>query len=113
MHEQSIVQSLLSVALENAERAQAVKIVSINLVVGAYSGVLKEAVDLYFSFLSKNTIAEGATIVYTHVPAKLRCRDCGAVFSPENLVYRCPECHEPRVDIVAGRELYVDSLEVE
>ena len=39
MHEQSIVESLLALALENAEKANARKIVSINLVVGDYTGV--------------------------------------------------------------------------
>ena len=112
MHEQSIVESLLALALENAEKAQARKIVKINLVVGAYTGVVEDAVDFYFGFLSKNTIAAGASIVYSHVPAKLRCRLCGNIFTPEKLDYHCPDCKGQQVDIIAGRELYIDSMEV-
>ena len=113
MHEQSIVESILSLALENAEKANAVRILKINLVVGEYSGVLEEAVDFYFSFLSRDTIAAEASIIYRRVQAQLRCRQCDTIFNPENNKFRCPKCNEQQVDIIAGRELFIDSLEVE
>lgn len=113
MHEQSIVESLLAVALENAERANTSRIFKINLVVGEYSGVVEEAVDFYFRFLSRDTIAAEASITYRHVPAKLRCRECDTIFNPEKNNLHCPKCNEQKVDIIAGRELYIDSLEVE
>jgi Zn finger protein HypA/HybF involved in hydrogenase expression len=46
MHEQSIVESLLALALENAEKAKASKIRRIYLVVGELSGVVEELVLL-------------------------------------------------------------------
>ena len=57
MHEQSIVESMLAVALKNAEQNQAERIVGINLVVGDLSGVVEDAVNFYFNFLSRDTIA--------------------------------------------------------
>ena len=64
MHEQSIVESLLSVVLKSAEQNQAERIVAINLVVGDLSGVVEDAVNFYFNFLARETIAAGAT----HMP---------------------------------------------
>ena len=113
MHEQSIVASLLSTALKNAEKERASKILRICLVVGELSGVEEEAVNFYFGFVSKNTIAAEASIAYRHVPVELRCRKCETVFRPEKYDLHCPHCREQQVDIVAGRELYIDSLEVE
>ena len=113
MHEQSIVASLLTLALENAEKANARKIVSINLVVGDYTGVLEDAVNFYFGFLSKDTIAAGAKINYTHVPGQLRCRDCDFLFPLQKHEYHCPKCEGRRVEIVGGRELYIENMEVE
>ena len=113
MHEQSIVENLLSVALRHAENVKACKILRICLVVGDLSGVEEEAVDLYFGFLSRNTIAAGARIFYMHVPVELRCRACETVFTPERFDLRCPACNEEKADIVAGRELSIDSIEVE
>ena len=113
MHEQSIVESLLSLALQNAEKANARKIISINLVVGDYTGVMEDAVSFYFGFLSKDTIAAGASIHYTHVPGQLRCRDCDLLFPLQKHDYRCPKCEGKRVEIAGGRELYIENMEVE
>jgi hydrogenase nickel incorporation protein HypA/HybF len=113
MHEQSIVSSLLTLALKKAEKANASRILSIDLVVGDYTGVLEDAVDFYFGFLSKNTIAAGAKIRYTHVPAQLRCRDCDVLFPLQKHNYQCPKCEGKRVEIVGGRELYIGNMEVE
>jgi hydrogenase nickel incorporation protein HypA/HybF len=113
MHEQSIVESLLTLALENAEKAKASKIIRIYLVVGELSGVVKEAVDFYFSFLSRDTIAAQASLFFTHTPARLRCRNCNTVFLPEKMDFHCPACKEQQVEIISGRELYIDSMEVE
>jgi hydrogenase nickel incorporation protein HypA/HybF len=113
MHEQSVVESLLALALENAEKAKASKILRIYLVVGELSGVLEEAVDFYFSFLSRDTIAENASLFYMHTPAQVRCRNCNNVFIPKNLNFHCPDCNEQQIEIIGGRELYIDSMEVE
>ena len=113
MHELSIVESLLNLALQNAEKANARKIIGIRLVVGDYTGVMEDAVNFYFAFLSKNTIAAGAKISYTHVPGQLRCRDCDSLFPLQKHDYQCPKCGGKRVEIVGGRELYIDNMEVE
>jgi len=113
MHEQSIVESILSLALENAGKAQANRILKINLVVGELSGVVDEAVEFYFNFLSKNTIASEAHLSFQHIPMQLRCRKCSTVFTPEKMELQCPECKEQQIEIVAGRELYIESLEVD
>ena len=113
MHEQSIVESLLALAIENAEKAKASQIRRIYLVVGDLSGVVEESVNFYFSFLSKDTIAAGASLFFMRTPAQLRCRQCDKVFEPEKLDFLCPDCGERDVEIIGGRELYIDSMEVE
>lgn len=113
MHEQSIVASLLSLVLKNAGKANARRIRSIHLVVGDYTGVVEDAVNFYFEFLSKDTIAAGAELIYTRVPAQLRCRDCDILFPLQAGHYRCPRCSGGRVEIVGGRELYIEDMEVE
>jgi hydrogenase nickel incorporation protein HypA/HybF len=113
MHEQSIVESILTLALKNAEAAHARRIVRIDLVVGDYTGVVEDAVNFYFGFLSNNTIAAGARINYTHVSGQLRCRDCDLLSPLQKRDLRCPYCEGKRVEIVGGRELYIENMEVE
>jgi len=103
----------LSLALKNATKAGARKIVGIHLVVGDYTGVVEDAVNFYFGFLSKDTIAAGSKISYTHVPGQLRCRDCDILFPLQKRDYQCPKCDGKRVEIVGGRELYIENMEEE
>lgn len=104
--------SLLSVALEDAKKNGARKIVGIKLVVGELTGVEKDAVNFYFSFMAKETIANGAALEFNFKKAQLRCRDCDLIFPREKLEFNCPECGKKAVEIVGGRELYIESMEI-
>ena len=113
MHEYSITQSLLSLALEKANEAKASKITRINLVLGEMSGIAAECVQFYFDFLAKDTIAAGASLSFEKKPTGLRCRHCEAVFTPRDHDWSCPDCHESGIDIVSGRECHMESIEVD
>ena len=112
MHEQSIVASLLSMAVEEAKKDNAQKIISIKLVVGELTGVEKDAVSFYFGFMAKNTIAAGASLEFNYTKAQLRCRDCDILFPRDRLEFNCPECNGKAIEIVGGRELYIESVEI-
>jgi hydrogenase nickel incorporation protein HypA/HybF len=113
MHEQSIVESLLNLVLEKAHESNAQKVLRIYLVVGELSGVEETAVEFYFGFLGQNTIADKAELFFMNVPAELRCKNCGNVYKFENRKLNCPVCKKNKVEIISGRELYLDSIEVE
>ena len=113
MHEYSITESVLSLALEKAGEAKASKITRINLITGELSGVVDDCVQFHFDFLSKDTIAAGASLSFVRKPTRLRCRHCEAVFPPRNLDWSCPDCHEAGIEIISGRECYMESIEVE
>lgn len=113
MHELPVTQGMLSIALEHAAAAGAQKITAVNLVIGEYSGIVDDSVQFYFDFISEDTLAQGATLNFERVPAQFHCQACGQTFSLDDRRWVCPGCGEWRVEIVAGREFYVDSIEVE
>jgi hydrogenase nickel incorporation protein HypA/HybF len=113
MHELSIVETMVSMVLEMAKEKNAKKVLRVYLVIGELSGVLNEAVELYFSMLTKDTIAAGAELFFTRPPTQVRCRNCQTVYSPVNLKISCPNCKEQKIEIISGRELYIDSLDIE
>ncbi len=113
MHELAITQSMLSIVLEKAKAADAKRVTRINLTTGELAGVVDECVQFYFELLSKDTIAAQATLAFTHPPTTLRCRNCATAFSPRELDWACPACHEQKVEIIAGRECFVNSIEVD
>jgi hydrogenase nickel incorporation protein HypA/HybF len=113
MHELAITESMLNLVLEQAEKIGAKEIGKINLVIGEMSGVVDECVQFYFDFLSKGTIAEGAQLSFKMVPPTARCRHCDRVFELKEFDWTCPNCGGNNMEIVAGNELFVESMEVE
>ena len=113
MHELTVTQSILDIALEHAAKANASRIGRINLVIGDSAGIVEECVSFYFEMLSAETIASGALLSFDRVPLRARCSECGATFPLDELEWSCPRCRGGALEIVAGRELYVDSIEVE
>ena len=113
MHELSITESILSIALEQAKAVPASKVTKIDLTIGELSGIVDECVQFYFDLLSKDTVAAEASLSFHRPPTKLRCRNCATTFSPDNLDWACPNCREQKIEIISGRECYVESIEVE
>ncbi len=113
MHELSVTEGLLAIVLEHAEKAGAARILGIDLRVGEMSGLVDESLQFYFDFLSRDTVAAGARLRFTRVAARFACRQCGAEFEPGDRDWACPECGAVGGNIVAGRELLIESIEVE
>jgi hydrogenase nickel incorporation protein HypA/HybF len=113
MHELAVTEEILRVAVEHAERAQATRITDIHLVVGALSTIVDDSVQFYFDFLSPDTIAAGAKLHFERIPARMRCRQCQYEFAPQERDYHCPECNALGGEVIAGREFYLDSMQVE
>ena len=113
MHELGITENIVNIALEKANEAQASKVIQINLVIGEMSGFVPDCIQFYFDSLSKDTIAQGAAIHFELVPAQLRCRNCSTTFHPQDTLWSCPECQGQSLEISKGRELYIESMDVE
>ncbi len=113
MHELAITQSMVDLVLEEASKVGAKKVERINLVIGDMSGIVGDSVQFYFEFLSKGTVAQGAELRFKNTPTQARCRDCGELFKLKEFDWCCPGCGKSNMEIVAGNELYVDSIEVE
>ena len=113
MHELSITQDMLDLVLEQAEQAEAKKVGRINLVIGEMTGIVEECVRFYFGFVSEGTPAEGADLHIKKVASEARCRGCGKNFEIDEFDWTCPHCGSKDVEITAGKELFVESIEVE
>lgn len=113
MHEMAVTQRVLDIALEKAKEARANRVATINLVIGEMSSIVDDCLQFYFDFLSQNTPASGATLAFKRIPTQLGCRHCGHSFTPGSPPWKCPRCEQWDVEIQAGQELYIDSIEVE
>ena len=113
MHELAITQSMLDLVLEQANEVGAKEVGKINLVIGEMCGVVGECVQFYFKFLSQGTIAERAALSFEMVPTTARCRGCDKIFELKEFDWACPYCQDNSMEILAGKELFVESIEVD
>jgi len=118
MHELGVTQSILNVVLEHAQEAKASRVQRIHLVIGDLAGVVGESIQFYFDFISRGTLAEGAELVMRRDPARFRCPACGYEYEPEDtsathLLWACPQCGELRPEVIGGRMLQLESIEVD
>jgi len=113
MHELTITQNMLDVVTEQAQEAGAKEVKKITLVIGEMSGFVEECVQFYFDFISKGTIAEGAALSFKMIPATAKCRGCGKLFELKEFDWTCPYCQSNNMEITSGKELFVESIEVE
>jgi hydrogenase nickel incorporation protein HypA/HybF len=113
VHELAITQNILDIVLKEADAAQASKVTRVNIVIGELSGVVRESVEFYFDFIKKDNAAEHATINFKEMPAVLKCRDCSTEFTPQGTSWSCPNCQSSKMEVTAGRDCFVESIEVE
>ena len=115
MHELPVMKSVMDVCLKHAEKNNVKKIVTIELKVGELSDLEPEWMQNYFSFVSKDTIAEGATLKIERTPLIMQCEACSESFHvniKEMKDIECPKCKGKKAKYVSGREYRVENMEV-
>lgn len=113
MHELSLVASVFEVLEEEAGKHGARRVLSVVLRVGVMSGVVPDLLESAFETYKKGTIAETARLEIVAVPVKLRCPGCGGEAVREDSDFSCAACGSRRVEIVEGRDLFVERIELE
>ena len=109
MHELSIARAVVA-AVEKHAAGRPVEVV--NLRVGTLRQVVPDSLVFYFGFVADGTVCEGARLEIEVVPAALRCEGCGAEWELAEPVFRCAACGSTEVEVVAGEELQVESIEI-
>ncbi len=113
MHELEITRSLVKLALDEAEKANAKKLTSVTVVLGEMCGAVDDSVAFYFEIMTKGTIGEGAKIIFRKVPMQAKCRNCGSTVNPKDIFWECEKCHSMDIEMISGKELYIESIEVD
>ena len=116
MHELPITQSILSVVLRHAEGRNVKRIVRIRLRVGELSDLADEWIQHYFSYISRGTLAQDATLAITRAPIVLRCAACNSRFEVAKAQLseaQCPACGGARFELVSGRGYVIENMEVQ
>ena len=110
MHELSLADAVVAIAREHA-RGRRVSAVDVR--VGRLRQVVPEALEFAFELVAAGTEVESAELRVEHVPVRVRCARCAALSEAPEFPLACAECRSVDVEVVAGDELLVESLELE
>lgn len=113
MHELSITQSILNIALSSAENANAKKVNKIKITLGEMTGCVPQYIQEYFDIVSEGTIAHKAALEFKRTPAAAKCSECGRETKIIRFRFRCEHCGSPKLKIISGKEFFVESIDIE
>lgn len=114
MHELSIASELLDLVLRVAGEHRAGSVTKAQLRIGAASCLSPEALAFGFEALAAGTSAAGCRLEIRRSPAPACCPGCG--WSGEILelgTLACPACALAPLTLQGGRDLTVESIDVE
>jgi hydrogenase nickel incorporation protein HypA/HybF len=113
MHELSVTESILEIALRHAEKAKAQRILGLNIVIGQLASIVDDSVQFYWDMIAKDTMAEGAQLRFERIAAELECENCCTRYPLDGKDLACPNCQGTKIKIVSGKEFYIASIDVE
>jgi len=114
MHEIAIADAVIEQVQGEVRRAGASgQVTRVALVVGRLSGVNPDSLRFALDLLAKGTMLESARIEIVGQNAFCRCAACGDRAEIDDLEARCRQCGSSDVAIEGGRDLLLESIELE
>lgn len=115
MHEFSICEGIIAGALSELEQSGHGHghITKTRIRIGDLHAVVFETLTFAYDTLARGTPLEGSVLEIERVPVSVSCSDCHAKGGIALPVFRCPSCGSANISVETGKELYIESLEVD
>jgi hydrogenase nickel incorporation protein HypA/HybF len=110
VHALAIAGAVVQICCDNARGGTVAKV---ELKVGRLRQVVPDALAFAFELVARGTPVEGAELEIEEVAARVACPVCAAETEIEQFPLACGRCGSLAVEVVAGEELHVESLEIE
>lgn len=113
MHELGIMTGVMESVEQAARDAGAERVLRIRLDVGEMTEAVETALRFAFEALSEGTLCEGAEFEVNMIAPQSVCLECGERYEHDRFHMVCSSCGSPFTQLVAGKELRIDSIEVD
>ena len=114
MHELSIAASIVEAVSESASAYPGSRVKEVRLRVGALASVVEDSLQFCWQLATDDTPLAGSVLVIRKLPVILHCAACGVDSEIDGVQsFRCPQCGQSSADLRQGRELEIESIEIE
>ena len=113
MHEMGIALQIVEIATASLppDLGEA-RVAAVNLKIGQLAAVVPESLRFCFEVAIKDTPLAGAKLAIEDIPVVAKCNDCDAQWTIDEPVFVCQKCQSGSLEILSGRELDVESIEI-
>lgn len=113
MHEMGIATQIIEIASASIPQdLDDVRVERVNLKIGKLAAVVPESLRFCFDIASKETPLDGAELHIEEIPIVARCQACREEWVINEPVFTCVSCNSGEIDILSGRELNIESIEI-
>lgn len=115
MHELSLMTGIMDTVKQSAAQNNIMRVEKIKLVIGKLSMALPDSLQFAFDALKQDEkLFKEAVLEIEEKEISCLCSNCKQSFMVDKTYhFICPECASNKVEIVGGRELYIDFFEGE
>ncbi len=113
MHEMGIALRIVEIATDALPvDLGSARVAKVNIKIGKLAAVVPESLRFCFDVAIKDTPLKDAILVIEEVPVVASCKDCHAQWTIDEPVFVCKICQSGSLEILSGRELDIESIEV-
>ncbi|MDO4502275.1 MAG: hydrogenase maturation nickel metallochaperone HypA [Coriobacteriia bacterium] len=114
MHELGIMTGVADSVVTAARNANALSVEQVTLRVGEMTEAIEDALFFAFDVIKESEpLLAHAELKVVMVTPLSRCLECGAEYEHDRFHMLCPECNGSFTQLLRGRELQIDNIEVE
>jgi len=115
MHELGIAQDLFRIVKDKAKQNNLKVVTKIVVIVGEASGIEEDFLrHSLMDQVTPGTIAEKAELEIKKEPLRAKCLACGIeIDSPRISSSECPNCGDNDLEIIKGKNVYLQTIEGE
>lgn len=114
MHELSIATSIVESVTETAASYPGARVLEVRLRVGALASVVEDSLQFCWNIVTEDTPLAGSKLIVRTLPVIVHCANCNTdseLAGVQN--FHCPRCGYIAADFRQGRELEIESIEID
>ncbi|MCE9614355.1 MAG: hydrogenase maturation nickel metallochaperone HypA [Lentisphaerae bacterium] len=115
MHEFAICQNIVAAAEVEYARVSPPprRLLRLRVVAGGLHQIVPEYLTQAYVVLTSDSPLAGSALELAILPVKAQCRRCAWTGQIELPIFQCGACDSFEVDVIQGKELRLESLEVD
>ena len=114
MHEMGIAMQIIEIATASIPAdMKGARVAKVNLKIGKLSAVVPDSLRFCFEIATQDTPLGEAELSIEEIPVVIHCGDCNARWTIDEPIFTCRKCNSGAIKVISGRELDIDSIELD